>query len=224
MAYLSSSAPIPQNSTMPPPAWEGPALLARLQRNAEYSRTGRERVYANMPTAASLWALCPGLAVDANGVIQASELARQMVLNGIAPPQDMQAASTSNTGVYPDLYAGGATGQASLESPTVIPLNAAGPVSSAPATPLYPTIPAAAPTQVGNLLIESPPAPMGGRMKTARSYSPKGGPGCGLSGFAPAWGDAYALPAAPLPGAGNVGLWALAGVGALVLLFSRKGR
>jgi len=200
-------------------------MLARLQANAEYSRTGRERVYANTPTAASLYALCPGLAVNANGVLQASELARQMVLNGIAPPQDMGAAdSVSNTGVYPELYAGGATGQAALESPTVIPLNAVGPVSLSPAVPLYPTMPAAAPTQVGNLLLESPPPPMAGRMKAPRSYSPKGGPGCGLSGFAPAWGDAYALPAAPLPGAGNVGLWALAGIGALVLLFSKKGR
>lgn len=89
MSYVSSSAPLPQNSTMAPPAAEAAASQRRLWQDFEASRRGRERVYANLPTAADLYALSPGLAVDAQRILTQSETARQSVLNGLGLPASL---------------------------------------------------------------------------------------------------------------------------------------
>src|SRR5208283_577023 len=90
MPYLSSSAPLPQNSLMPPPADQAAASNARLLRDFLQSRHGRERLYSTIPTAASLWNLGPGLAVDANQMLGQSESARESVLIGLGLPQSLQ--------------------------------------------------------------------------------------------------------------------------------------
>jgi len=93
MAYMSSSAPLPQNSLMPPPADEVRASNARILQSFLASRTGRERLYANIPTAAELWEVSPGLAVDANQRLGESEYARQSILVGLGLPSDLSGAS-----------------------------------------------------------------------------------------------------------------------------------
>lgn len=86
MPYVSSSAPLPTNSLTPQ---SGPINTDELARDAEISRSGRERVYANMPTAASFYCENPGLAVDANQRIGESEQSRQAILTGIGVPNAM---------------------------------------------------------------------------------------------------------------------------------------
>ncbi len=83
MSYFTSSAPIPQNSLLPPPAWKGANADARRQANFDLSRTGRERLYANIPVGADFARYSLNLAVDAQTMLNASEAARQTVLNGV---------------------------------------------------------------------------------------------------------------------------------------------
>lgn len=109
MAYMSSSAPLPQNSLMPPPAAKVAASNARIARDFLASRTGRERVYSTLPTAASFWGMGPGLAVDANQMIGQSETARQSVLIGLGLPANLEEPTLD---------------QITTAAPTVVSLNA----------------------------------------------------------------------------------------------------
>ena len=91
MAYMPSSAPLPQNSLMPPPQGQVNASNARLMRDFMASRTGRERVYSTIPTAASFFKeVSPALAVDAAQMLGQSESARQSVLIGLGLPSNLQ--------------------------------------------------------------------------------------------------------------------------------------
>ena len=181
MAYLSSSAPLPQNSLMPPPQAKVDASNARLMRDFMASRTGRQRLYSTIPTAASFFTeITPGLAVDAAQMIGQSESARQSVLIGLGLP-------------------------ANLQEPTLDQIVAAAPVNvsmNAPSTTGGPgqtqtgTMPATAPVEVypglwGNLPKPTPKRPrgttgVGGSYRSLGSSPSNGsqidyGPGCQAS-------------------------------------------
>lgn len=96
MAYVDASAPLPQNSAMPVPRAELEASDRRRMAAFMASRTGRERVYANLPTAAELWNVSHGLAADANQIIGQSEVSRQSVLIGMGLPYDLSDAATDS--------------------------------------------------------------------------------------------------------------------------------
>jgi len=64
--------------------------MAARARDFMASRTGRETVYANTPTAASLWREGHGLAVDASQILEQSETSRQSILIGLELPQPLQ--------------------------------------------------------------------------------------------------------------------------------------
>ena len=85
--YVTSTDPLPQNSGMAVP--RGPLVASDARRGRAWlaSRHGRERVYSTLPAAVELWAVSPGLAVDANQILGQSELARQSVLIGVGLPQ-----------------------------------------------------------------------------------------------------------------------------------------
>ena len=72
MAFLSSNAPLPQNSLQPPPAWKVAASNARLYANAQASMTGRERVYSDLPGIESFWGegagACEGCGLHHSGL------------------------------------------------------------------------------------------------------------------------------------------------------------
>ena len=89
MAYLNSSAPLPQNALDPPPAAAVAAANRRIFATFLHSRLGRERVYATLPTAVSLWAVAPGLAVHAAQIIPQSEANREALLTGMALPSGL---------------------------------------------------------------------------------------------------------------------------------------
>lgn len=136
MAYVSSSAPLPQNSLMPPPADEVAASNARILANFEASRTGRERVYATLPTAAELWDVSSGLAVDANQRLGESEYARQSVLIGMGLPAEL---------------AGGSLAEIQANAPQIVSLNGDN-SGGGLANTQNGTMPAPAPVQtIGNL-------------------------------------------------------------------------
>jgi hypothetical protein len=84
MGYVSSTAPLPQNSLDPPSQSEQAASYHRLFRDHQASRTGRERVYANIPTAEQLYPVSLGLAVNAAGILNASENGRESILIGVS--------------------------------------------------------------------------------------------------------------------------------------------
>ena len=93
MPYVSSSAPLPTNSLTPGP----PVIdMQRIAKDFFDSRTGRERVYANIPTAASLWNLGHALAKDAENILNQSEQSREAVLIGVQP-QEFQADQLGQT-------------------------------------------------------------------------------------------------------------------------------
>ena len=237
MSYLSSSAPLPQNSQDPPPAAEVARSNARLLRNFNISREGRDRVYANVPTAASLWKLGPGLAADADYILKASETGRESVLIGVSP--DTSAVSAGS----PTLA------QIQAGAPQVVSLNAS-------TTPLALTtaavvMPPAAPATVAGVYqgaggqgLQLHPAPnpltqiMAGLQKLVASgggcRQPSStvelGPGCGFSGYAPTWGSAQMAMAAGNAGCGGAssGAWLYVGLAAaalgLAVVSKRRGR
>lgn len=84
MPYLSSFAPLPQNSLDPVPPDKAAAWYQARMRDFMFSRTGRERVYSNIPTAESFFDQWPGLAVDAAQIIPQSETARESLLYGLS--------------------------------------------------------------------------------------------------------------------------------------------
>ena len=196
MAYFSSDAPLPQNSLDPPPAWKVAASNTRLYQNAQASRTGRERVYADLPDVESFLSEGAGLTVDAAYIIPASELARRSVLNGLSPlgadSNATAAGATSPTGQ--PIY-----GQA----PQVFSLNApsAQAIGASPATSSQ-SMPQAAPvpTQYGYFkAAEGPALPV---RKFPTVIQPGGELACqqrGVSGYAPPWSDAFAIVAGKCP-------------------------
>lgn len=229
MSYYLSTDPIPQNSLMPPPAAEGQAADARRLAIFMDSRTGRERVYANLPTAQDLGQISLPLAVNAQGMISASEVARQTVLNGVGE-QD----SGGVVSIAEDI--------ASLiaNAPQVLSLNGSSAIAPAQAntgaaspgnTTVYPTMPVRAPNPgVGGGYWNPRPA-KGPQRSTPVNVKQKQAapPGCGLSGFSPAWGDAYAGYPQSQPGQaqGNGGWWlvaGLAGLGLYAMSQKKKGR
>lgn len=229
MAYLSSNAPLPQNSLNSPPAWKVAEANARLYENFMASRTGRERVYADLPGADSFWALGAGTAKDASVQIGASELARRSVLNGLSP-LGVENTSTAVGAVGPTgqpLYA---------QPPAVYTLNGPGGQAMG-ASPVYtpdsPILPQAAPvpSQFGYLAPsqQSPVLPAA----PSQSPVPAAGP-CtqrGIAGIAPPWGDAFvAFPpqCAAVSGPSSGQWWALgilgAGLVGLAAMNKKRGR
>ncbi len=225
MSYFLSSDPIPQNSLLPPPAWKGQASDARRQANFDFSRTGRERLYANLPTGADFLPLSPDLAACAQGMINASDAARQTVLNGVG--------DDGNTSFFTTIEADLAS--IITNAPQVFSLNGSNAVAPAQANTgsvsasggnatVFPTMPARAPQDFrGTWIHPTGPTPTKSVSAKQRQVAP---PGCGMSGFSPAWGDAYTLAQASTAGSGGTGLgWLLlaaAGVGLLAM--RRKGR
>lgn len=192
--YVSSSAPLPQNSASAPVPDEG--MAARRLRDFMFSRLGRQRMYANLPTAESLAYLGLGLAADASQMIAASEGARQAILIGVGNSSSPSPLST----VVEDLQ------QMIANAPTVISLNGstavapAGGVSS-PVTSIQtglvnsavmvPTMPQRAPVPLGGVYM-NPAQPKGPvQPKQSLTRARLAPPGCGPSGYPPPWADAY---------------------------------
>ena len=232
MGYVSSSAALPPNSAV-----AGPPVIDTAAVDAIFnaSRTGRERVYANCPTAASLWDLGSGLAVDASQILGQSEQSRQAVLIGLAPAESALSAEPTLAEIL-------------ASAPVVSSLNGS-PGDVGGASPESGVMPAPAPHMTYGGLWASAKLP-GGRtgagqlgvttVVTTRPSkrnikpTPNLGPGCTLpyTRFggaprpgAPPWGDA-SLAWEPGPaGAGVSGWWWLiaAGVG-VALLAKKRGR
>ena|SRR5579872_2128820 len=231
MAYFSSNAPLPQNSLDPPPAWEVAQANARLYANAQASRTGRERVYADLPDVESFWGEGPGLAKDASQIIPASELARQSVLNGLVP----FGMSNNGNGNATALGAVGPDGQPIYgQAPQVFSLNAPSgnatgmsPANSDPSMPIA----APVPSPFGYLKAMASGKP--GVSKRAPCHQSQDAtlpcPNRGVSGYAPPWSDAFAMTvegSQAQSGGGNRGWIALAilGGGLFALAHAGKGR
>lgn len=191
-------------------------MQARKLANFNFSRSGRQRLYANIPAAADLSSLGLGLAADASQMLAASESSRQAILIGVG---DSDSASSSPF----------ATTLADLQAlisgaPQVLSLNGSNSVapaggSSSPATSvtagaqngatLVPTMPQAAPRPYAGVYLN--PAQTKGPVRpdrTAKQFR-AGPPGCGLGQYPPAWSDAYlsmpAAPAAPAYSSGVLG-------------------
>lgn len=194
MAFLSSNAPLPQNSLQPPPAWKVAASNARLYANAQASMTGRERVYSDLPGIESFWGEGAGLARDAAYIIPASEMARRSVLNGLTPLGTASSVASDTGAMSPVI------GQPiAANPPQVLSLNApaAQAVGASPVVfPTSPTMPIGAPTPGPYGYMK----PGGSQMQHARR-APHVQPGqssipCasrGVSGYAPPWSDAFAV-------------------------------
>ena len=203
--FVSSSAPLPTNSlAVGPPEID----MAARARDFMASRTGRERVYANTPTAASLWREGHGLAVDANQILQQSETSRQSILIGLELPQLLQDAMLMQEATLAQIQA---------SAPVVTSLNASAATVS-PGTTLETSqnglMPAPAPVQTTGQLWGSGKLPqtgpgqrgiMGvtrGPVKHGHTNLQDLGPGCPASlvvgsprgGYGPDWGDASASP------------------------------
>lgn len=234
MAYYLATDPIGQNSLLPPPSAEGIAADRRRAAIFQFSRTGRERVYANLSTAADLARISVPLAVNAAGMITGSENARQTVLNGIGDAPTAGLLQQIETDVAALI----------ANAPQVISLNGSPVVTAALANTssqskpgnsnVYPTMPDRAPLYVKGIgYLTAPTGSSPGRnvtavfqgpvrSKTVRESQP-GLPGCGLSGFSPVWGDAYA--GCSQPGESqqtNAGWWLVAGAVGIGLYFSQK--
>jgi hypothetical protein len=217
MPYVSSSAPLPTNSLVPGP----PVIdMQRVGANFQASREGRERVYANIPTAASIWNLGPGLAKDAQNILDQSEQARQAVLIGMELPQPLSDALIGQEISLAQIQA---------SAPVVVSINGApgggvGLDSSGAAL-----MPAAAPQMVagvyGSAKADTGKGERGvvsrvsrrlHRPSTERWSGRDLGPGCAYGGGSsdsppvagPDWGDATA---APMASGGGVGPWAMVG-------------
>lgn len=198
MAFLPTNAPLPQNSLDPPPAWEVAASNARLYQNFMASRTGRERVYANMPGVESFWAEGPGLAKDASYIIPASELARQSVLNGLTPLNNSPAVSPQGLPI-------------SASPPQVLSLNA--PATSAtiqttttPSIAVYPTT---------STMPQGAPIPsVYGYMNPG--WTPDAGAylsSDGMGQFSPPWSDAFNSVPPPVAAAPDPNIpWYILGI------------
>ena len=229
MAYFSSDAPLPQNSLDPPPAWKAAASDARKAFFFNASRTGRERVYADLPSLDSFFQETPGLAVDAAQIVPASELARQSVLNGLVP-----------LGTQDNATALGATspsGQPIFGAPPVVlSLNAPGGQTTASqdyfsSTPIMP-VAAPVPSQYG--FMDAPSANVPAKRKHLQTSEPGASLPCppkrGFAGYAPPWSDAYAMVEGNCPAAaGSTGFpWVMLAIfaGGLIGLSyaGKKGR
>lgn len=228
MAFLPSSAPLPPNSVVPP----GPVIdTAAVNREFMNSRVGRERVYANLPTAASLWCVSPGTAVDAAQIIPQSELSRQAVLIGFSVPDSLSDQTTLE--------------QILANAPVVSSLNGT-PQDTGSASWQSGNMPAPAPVLTIGDLWASGPLPPGTvsdyqqagttltRPRSGKAAStPVLGPACsfaagvgrGMAGYAPQWGDA-SLSYQPQPNNQAAGwLWlGIAGLVGLALLSKKRGR
>jgi hypothetical protein len=184
MSYVSSSSPLPTNSLVP-----GPPAIDEYKRYVDFmaSRTGRERVYANMPTAASLWHLGPGLAVDASQRIGQSETARQAVLTGLGAPQPTEELTLQ---------------QIQAGAPVVSSLNGSPGSNAGLDTTTQGLMPAPAPVQTVGGLWASAKLPGGGTGKGQRGRVSmhRGGNGHSQIRSTPALGPACrALPATFTP-------------------------
>ena len=198
-------------------------MNARRQEDFDVSRTGRERVYANIPEGIDFLPMSVDLAAGAQGMLNASDLARQTVLNGLG--------NNDNSSFLVNLEADIASLIAS--APRVFSLNGSNAVGPAQAntgtasptggnTTVFPTMPARAPSGINGTWIY-PPGPVASKPVNAkqRQIAP---PGCGLSGFSPAWGDAYA-PASVSAQASKINPWLLiAAAGLGLYAISRRGR
>lgn len=231
MAFVSPSSPLPYNSAVP-----GPPVIDTDYVNmvANASRTGRERVYANVPTAASLFHLGGGLAVDANQILQQSEQSRQAVLIGLAPATSYLADDASLAEIQ-------------ANAPVVSSLQGS-PGDVATFSGESGLMPAPAPHLTYGGIWASPKLPGGGTgsgqlgvntivtrpSKHFLKTTDKLGPGCtltftkgaGLRPPAPPWGDAGMLQM-PTSGAMSGGGMVWLGLGAvavLALLAKKKGR
>lgn len=232
MAYFSSSAPLPQNSLMPPPAGEAARSNARVARNAQFSSEGRERFYANMPTAESLASLGLGLPVSADENITASETARQAILIGVGTPDP--------TATLADTL-GAIVGQLDSDVQTIInsaPVNLAlngtqgvppsastsSTVSPSGLVTTTPTMPQAAPVPFGGVYLDPAPA-IRPKIVFAKIRARDPGGSCsinlpaGRGGNSPAWGDAAV--SGGVSGGGLILAGILAGA---VLLLGKAGR
>jgi hypothetical protein len=109
MAYVSSDAPLPQNSRMQPPAECVDASNAAIRLAACISRTGRRLVFNTVPTLASFRPLGLPVVVSAAVALPQSDLARSSILASAVPSSDASTLSVE----------GG--GQAA--APAVVPLN-----------------------------------------------------------------------------------------------------
>ena len=195
MPYLASSAPLPQNSLMPPSADEVNRSNARLLRDFMESRTGRERLYSTLPTPDQFWSEGPGLAVDANKIIGDSESARESILIGLGLPTNLEQAALSDI---------------AAAAPTVVSLNAPT-TTSGLSTTQSGLMPAAAPVPSVGKLWSAPGASAGtgnrhtGRTGVKSSLRLGGGadlwdgndpgPGCSASILV----QAFPLPTIPAP-------------------------
>ena len=207
---LPSNAVLPQNSLNPPTAFEIAATNRRLYQNFMASRTGREAVYSTLPSAESFWAEGAGLTKDVQYIVPASEMARQSVLNGLSPLGSANnatatAASSSGMGVTvtaPVVY----SLNAPANSLTIATLAAASPVVSPQQTIMPEGAPI--PSYYGYM---NPPAPAfsvpsSGPLPPTMAMPGDGvpsGTGCGLSGVAPPWSDAFTSAAASTATAPN---------------------
>ena len=233
MSFVSPSAPLPVNSGSPAPAVIDTAMVARI---ANASRTGRERVYANIPTAASFWDLGPGLAVDASQILPQSEQSRQAVLIGLSP----ETVYISDEATLEKIQA---------SAPVVSSLTGSPGDTGGASTSESGLMPAPAPHQTFGHLWASAKLPGGGTgygqrgvianvvTRPARGHftaTPALGPGCSLaylkgSGFArppaPPWGGASMMEGSGIfHGSGSSLLWLLAAGVGLALLAKKKGR
>lgn len=224
MSYFLASDPLPQTSLTPPPN-DGSAV--RRGQMADYSRTGRERVYANLPTVDDLAQISIPLAIHAQGMITASEVARQKVLNGLGDNIGLSLLQTLQQDIQSII----------ANAPQVLSLNGSRQIAPALANSskapqggqnVYPVMPDRAPIPVNGVGYITPrymSSPVPSKPLSQKQAGPP--QGCGLSGFSPAWGDAY-VAAAPMqpasPKSTVSGWWLLAGVVGLGYLAGRKGR
>ena len=184
--FLPNTAGLPQNSLDPPTAAEVAAANRRLYDNFQASRTGRERVYADLPAVETMWDEAPGLAKDASYIIPASELARRSVLNGLTPTADYTNSGTALSSSAPVIY--------SLNAPATSQNIATSSIPSSAVSPQQTVMPAVAPipSPYGYL---TPPVTM--TAAPAPIVRNGEGSGCpGLSGVTPPWSDAFITAAA----------------------------
>lgn len=220
MPYVSPSSPLPMNSQAPYPEWEMAASEARLQEDRRISRTGRERVYANTPSAASLWNLSPGLAADANYILVASEKARESVLMGMGPVSvDPLLMDPSNTALL-------AAEDTTVSVPVVISLNGNPETSpTALTTSEGVTMPAGAPQQIAGIWQGGTPKPevMTRLKQLAGRVSDLGPTRCGLEPREPVQGAIPAWGGVNMPTDNGVGsFWLLLGAIGVGLLVFKK--
>lgn len=226
MAYVSSSAPLPTNSLTPGPS---AVDMAQRWRDFQASQEGRERVYANIPTAASLWDVAPGLAVDASQILGQSEQARQSVLTGLELPTALQDAYSRQEQTLAEIQA---------QAPVVSSLNGNPSVPAGLDTTQASVVPAPAPQKTVGGLYGSAKLPSSSTGKsqsevtglvtsrTNRKYpqvSPHDlGPGCmrgplpqfASGSFGPDWGQSASLPSGERPEASS---WIIVAAGAAAI-------